>query len=322
MKYNQFLELEKILNDNNITLEDVKENKDVLNEIGVVGAVAGIVGAGLGLLFRKTLLRWGIEKIYMVKLRKLAEKFEKILFERVNKTAKKYLKVRRNLYKKEKELEGVNTEDARNDRETILYQKQQLERTIYRDINENVSRIILYKTRSVHEKIDELKSLRGSAKEALKSYWGNLTLDLTIEVFDLMTKNNLITDKGIIQSAKRSFEEQKKEMKEKLINVQRTLKKDKEIEAKTPAKGISDNIDELVNEKDKYEEDELNRKIKLILGDIINVKDRENKRILYKKLTDEFGVDYIKNVNKEEIAKPDTEVPERPGHEGLKHEEV
>jgi hypothetical protein len=320
MKYNQFLELEKLLNENNITIEDVKENKEVLNEI--IGVAAGAIGIGLGLLFRKTLMRWGIEKYYMGRLKKWAEKFEKTLFERVNKTAKKYLKIRRNLYKKEKELEGVNTEDARNDRETLLYQKQQLERTIYRDINENVSRIILYRTRAVHEKIDELKRLKDSAKEALKSYWGNLTLDLNIEVFDLMTKNNLITDKGIIRSAKRNFEEQKKEMKEKLINVQRNLKKDKETEAKTPAKSISDNIDELVNEKDKYEEDELNRKIKLVLKDIINVKDRENKRILYKKLTDEFGIDYIKNVNKEEIAKPDTEMTERPEHEGLKHEEV
>ena len=55
MKYNQYLEFEELLKENNLSVDDVKENPEVLNEAGL-GILGAIVGGALALMFRKRLL--------------------------------------------------------------------------------------------------------------------------------------------------------------------------------------------------------------------------------------------------------------------------
>src|ERR1035437_548914 len=84
MKYSQFIEMNKILEN-----EDIQTD-NVLNEIGIITPLIIAAASGIGVLFRKNILSWGVKKIYTQQLTNIAAKFRISINETVEKSIKTY----------------------------------------------------------------------------------------------------------------------------------------------------------------------------------------------------------------------------------------
>ena len=82
---------------------------------------------------------------------------------------------------------------------------------------------------------------------------------------------------------------------------------------------ISQNIDELFAEKDKYDTEKLKKRIILIIRDIKKLDEKDDRNELYRKLSDKFGIDLLKEI-KNELG---GEIPsKRPQQTALKTDEL
>jgi hypothetical protein len=316
MKYSQFLQFEEVLRENNLTVEDIKENKEALNEVGGGGIVAALAAlAGLGTFFGKSLLRMGIKKGYLVKLKNISKKFEDLIIGKTSDLGKKDIEIRQNLVRKEKELRGQEGEEAQAEIKTLNQKKSEYERRFSKEVNEFITKISSIKTKEVYEKIDELKMLKQSQKTALKGYWETQIVDTRIKAFNQLIEDGIITNKDIIGSLKSSFEEIKQESKQKLENIQKEIKKEGEGDEGKPtevsSQSVEKNINDLSAEKDRFDEQELARKVALIIKDIKKLPGKDAKAESYDKLAQAFGEDLVIKLRKkmkeeggEEEAKP------------------
>jgi len=304
MKYSQYLEFEEVLLENNLTVEDIRENKEALNEVGggVVAALAAL--AGIGTIFGKHLLRMGIKKAYLVKLKNASKNFESQILKKTSELGKKTIEIRQNLIRKEKELRGQEGEEAQAEIQTLNQRKSEYERRFAKEVNEFITKISSIKTKEIYEKIDEVKRLKQSQKTALKGYWEMQIVDTRINAFNQLIEDGVITNKDIISSLKQNFDERKQDAKQKLETIQSEIKKDqeggeeKEEIKEVTSQGIENNIRDLAAEKDKFDQEELNRKIKLIIKDIKKLQGKDAKAAAYDNLAQSFGEDLVLKLRK------------------------
>jgi len=330
MKYSEFLELNEVLLEKNITLDDVKENKEVLNEVSLWGVLAGIVTLG-GLVgfFGKTLLRAGIKKVYLVKLNNLAKSFEEKIIENASKLGKKTVQIRQQLVQKEKQLRSQEGEEAKAELEALVNQKREYERRFIRETNEFISKISTSKSKEVYERIDEIKKLKDSQKTALKTYWETQIPHIRLNAFNQLIKDGIITDKELIAQLNQDLKEDLKETKEKTERFLKSVKKGEQQEKpegekpegekpegekkpeKSEAQRVEENIKELIAEKDKYDRKELGKRVTLLIKDIKKL-GKDERAPLYAALADEFGEKNILQIRKSLEDEEDTsEAPQK-----------
>ncbi len=330
MKYSEFLELNEVLLEKNITLDDVKENKEVLNEVSLWGVLAGIVTLG-GLVgfFGKTLLRAGIKKVYLVKLNNLAKSFEEKIIENASKLGKKTVQIRQQLVQKEKQLRSQEGEEAKAELEALVNQKREYERRFIRETNEFISKISTSKSKEVYERIDEIKKLKDSQKTALKTYWETQIPHIRLNAFNQLIKDGIITDKELIAQLNQDLKEDLKETKEKTERFLKSVKKGEPQEKpegekpegekqegekkpeKSEAQRVEENIKELIAEKDKYDRKELGKRVTLLIKDIKKL-GKDERAPLYAALADEFGEKNILQIRKSLEDEEDTsEAPQK-----------
>jgi len=331
MKYSEFLELNEVLLEKNITLDDVKENKEVLNEVSLWGVLAGIVTLG-GLVgfFGKTLLRAGIKKVYLVKLNNLAKSFEEKIIENASKLGKKTVQIRQQLVQKEKQLRSQEGEEAKAELEALVNQKREYERRFIRETNEFISKISTSKSKEVYERIDEIKKLKDSQKTALKTYWETQIPHIRLNAFNQLIKDGIITDKELIAQLNQDLKEDLKETKEKTERFLKSVKKGEPQEKpegekpegekqegekkpeKSEAQRVEENIKELIAEKDKYDRKELGKRVTLLIKDIKKL-GKDERAPLYAALADEFGEKNILQIRKslEDEGEDTSEAPQK-----------
>jgi len=316
MKYSEFLELNEVLIEHNLTIDDVKENREVLNEVSLLGVLTGIVTLG-GLVgfFGKSLLRAGIKKIYLTKINGIAKKFEQIIVENASKLGKKTVQIRQQLVQKEKQLRSQEGEESKAELDALINQKREYERRFIRETNEFISKISTSKSKEIYEKIDEIKKLKDSQKTALKTYWETQIPHIRLNAFNQLIKDGIITDKELMAQLNQDLKEDLKEAKEKTERFLKSAKKgekpegeegekkpgeegttEKKVE-KTGAQQVESNIKELIAEKDKYDRKELSNKITLLIKDIKKL-NRDERAPLYALLADEFTEREIVRIRK------------------------
>jgi len=335
MKYSEFLELNEVLIEHNLTIDDVKENREVLNEVSLLGVLAGIVTLG-GLVgfFGKSLLRAGIKKAYLMKLNGIAKKFEEKIVENSSKLGKKTVQIRQQLVQKEKQLRSQEGEEAKAELDALVNQKREYERRFIRETNEFISKISTSKSKEIYERIDEIKKLKDSQKTALKTYWEIQIPHIRLNAFNQLIKDGIITDKELIAQLNQDLKEDLKEAKEKTERFLKSAKKgesekteekkpgeekpgeeEKSGEAKpekTGAQKVEDNIKELIAEKDKYDRKELTKRVTLLIKDIKKLGKGE-RAPLYAMLADEFSEREILRIRKslEDEGEDTSETPQR-----------
>lgn len=329
MKYSEFLELNEVLVEHNLTIDDVKENREVLNEVSLWGVLAGIVTLG-GLVgfFGKTLLRAGIKKVYLVKINGIAKKFEEKIIENASKLGKKTVQIRQQLVQKEKQLRSQEGEEAKAELDALVNQKREYERRFIRETNEFISKISTSKSKEIYERIDEIKKLKDSQKTALKTYWETQIPHIRLNAFNQLIKDGIITDKELISQLNQDLKEDLKEAKEKTERFLKSAKKgepekteetkpgeEKPGEAKsekTGAQKVEENIKELIAEKDKYDRKELTKRVTLLIKDIKKLS-KDERAPLYALLADEFTEREILRIRKslEDEGEDTSETPQK-----------
>lgn len=326
MKYSEFLELNEVLLEKNITFDDVRENKDVLNEVSLLGVLAGIVTLG-GLVgfFGKSLLRAGIKKVYLVKLNNLAKSFQEKIVEQASQLGKKTVQIRQQLVQKEKKLKATEGEEAAAELEALRQQKREYERRFIKETNEFISKISVTKSKEIYEKIEELKKLKDSQKTGLKLYWETQIPHIRLEAFNQLIKDGIISDKELISQLNTDLKEDLAEAKEKAEKFFKNRGKEEKPEGKpepgkeepekkvekTDSQKIENNIKELAAEKESLEAKDLNKKLALIIKDVKKL-GRDERAPLYTALADEFGEELVMKIRKalssEEDEDPDQKI--------------
>jgi len=299
MKYNQFIELDKILEENNININNIKKNPEVLNEIGITTAVTGLLTFGLAGLFNKALIRLGIKKIWLFKLKKIAEKFEKQVLEQTSIMSKKSAALRQEIVRKGKELKAADSEEASAEYDSLLQKKRDLERRVSRDINEFIlTKMTGNKTKEIYQKIDEKKRLKESQKTALKNSWDMLIINIRMDAFKKIIDDGIITDPDIINSLKQDFKDELKEKKNELKNIKLKIDKDKkESGDEGDPNKISAYIEKLDNNRDTYSHEELGKKLIFVVTSIYKTSHAYHID-LFNYLSDLFGEALIIKIRK------------------------
>lgn len=310
MKYSQYLELEKRLHEKNITMDDIKENKEILNEAIGLGFLGAIAGGALALIFRKQLLSWGIKAIYLKRMNSFAKNFEKKILEQVGEMAKKSAQYRQNLLKKDKQLRTDDSEEAAEERKALQVHKQNYERRLTKEVNNFIDKISAHKTKEIEAKIEDLPGVSEGHKLALKSYWEVKLAETRLSAFQKLTDEGVITDKDILDALKQEAADIKAEAEANLKNAKKkieTEKKEEGEEERDPAKKIENNIGEVLAEKDKMKEEDFLRKIRLILTDMKKLDDSDEQNRLFNIMKEKIGIDKIKAAQKVSAAEPEEE---------------
>jgi len=229
MKYSEFLQLEELLSENNLTIEDFKENPNVLNEVGGVAAILGGVAGLLGIvsIFGRNLIRLGIKAIYLKKLKKMSEKFKVDILEKTEDIAKNSAQLRQDIGQKYKKLKAKG-----NDAEILALKqkKKQIDKLLSKNLNKFMDKYAESKSKEVYSKIDELKKLKENQRLALKTYWDGLIPNIRIEAYRKMVNDGIITDGEVIKYEKEFLEKESKRFKYRYDNVQKKIESEKEQE--------------------------------------------------------------------------------------------
>jgi len=245
MKYTQFLQLEELLSNNNILIEDIKENKNILeNKLEPLNediSLAGILGggallAGLIAVFGKNLIRLGIKSVYLKKIKSYSDKFKTLIVEKTSELAKKSAEIRQSVYQKKKELLDAKNKGSNIEHEYFLLKKRakQIDAQLTKEINVFFTKISDTKTKEVYSKIDELKTLKDSQRIALKGYWDAFLPDIRVESFKKLIDDGILSDKDIVESLNKEFKKIKNDRKQRLINIQNDLNKKPEEQQEQP----------------------------------------------------------------------------------------
>ena len=303
MKYSQYLEFEKILKENNLAVDDVKENPEVLNEAGL-GIIAAIAGGGLALLFRKQLLSWGVKSAYVSRLNKFLDGFKNKVLQQVSVMAKQSLKYRQNLLAKEKQLRADDSEEAAEERKTLQVHKVNYERRLTKEVNNFIDKMAELKSKEIYKKIEDLPLMSEGHKMALKGYWEMKIPEIKLAAFKQLTDDGILTDKEVLATIKQEAEDIAAEAKANLKNIKKkittedTEKEGEGEEGKSLEETIENNIQEMNAEKSGMKEEDLLRKIRMTLNDLKKVEDKDEQGRLFNLLKDAFGIDSIKAAQK------------------------
>jgi hypothetical protein len=303
MKYSQYIELEKLLNENNLTIDDVRENPEVLNEIGIVGGiVAGVLG-GLGILFRKYLLSWGIKGAYIKKLNFVANRFKKRTLKNVSALGKKSIKFRQGLVAKNKKIEHIQGPEAEEEKKAIQQQKQNWDNNISKNVNKFIEKTTENKTKEIYNKVDNLKRATDGHKMALKNYWERLISDIKLDTYQKLSDDGIITDPDVLKNYEQIATDQKEEAKFNLRNIKKILRRErtetikkkegkKESEEKS---SLTYKIDNLKNSKGMMSEINFLRKLRMIMVDAQKMENKVEQKKITDLLTQKFDEDTLRD---------------------------
>jgi len=313
MKYSQYLEFEKVLKENNLAVDDVKENPEVLNEAGL-GIIAAIAGGGLALLFRKQLLSWGVKAAYLSRLNKFLDGFRSKVLQQVSVMAKQSLKYRQNLLAKEKQLRADDSEEAAEERKALQVHKANYERRLTKEVNNFIDKMAELKSKEIYKKIEDLPLISEGHQMALKGYWEMKIPEIKLAAFKQLTDDGILTDKEVLATIKQEAEDIAAEAKANLKNIKKKIttedtEKEGE-EGKSLEETIEDNIQEMNAEKTGMKEEDLLRKIRMTLNDLKKVEDKDEQGRLFNMLKDAFGIDKIKSAQKVTIEPEAEKEPE------------
>jgi len=217
MNYSQFIKFNELLESNNIKASDLsKMNEEQLNELGLVTAGIAAVGSALGLggiakLFGKSILSWGVNKIYMSKLAKKAEEFKKTMIDTSNKNIKTF----------QTKLNQVKGKPV-DDQEVLNVQTQ-----IFKTINDTLDRMVDLKTQEIDAIIDASNTMKPSTKIALKFYWEGLSSDIKIGVISDLLVKKVITSTPLINKIKKGIEDKEKAKQSEIIKTQTKINTEK-----------------------------------------------------------------------------------------------
>ena len=337
MKYSQYIELEKLLNENNLTIDDVRENPEVLNEIGIVGGiVAGVLG-GLGILFRKYLLSWGIKGAYIKKLNFVANRFKNKTLKHVSALGKKSIKFRQDLVTKGKKMEHIQGPEAEEEKKALQQQKQNWDNNLSKDVNKFIEKTTENKTREIYNKLDNLKRAKDGHKMALKNYWERLITDIKLDAYQKLSDDGIITDPDVLKNYEQIATDQKEEAKFNLRNIKKILRREKaETITKKEGKKESEKkssltyrIDNLKNSKGMLSEINFLRKLRMIMVDAKKMENKIEQKKITDLLTQKFDEDTLKKAvktgvkwgEKDKEEKTDEEKPEQDDNRGLEPED-
>lgn len=299
MKYSQFLELDSILEENYVTTKDLKDEQ-VLNEVSSLLLLGGALASGLGIIFGKRLLRLGVKQFYLLRLNKIAKKYERLIIKKTSSIGEKTAKIRQSFINKEKTLKNIGGEEAETELEALAQRKRNYDRKITRDLDDMITKNSSFKTKEVHSRIDDIKRLKESQKLALKGYWELLIIDIKVDAFNNLIEDGIITDESVIDSLKAELSEEKEDAKDKMTqasNKVRDENKAEEIQG-DPVDILTTRIKDLALEKSSLGDEETNRQAKDIIKEIKKL-EKEKRDLLYKTMVDEFGRDFIIKLRRE-----------------------
>jgi chloramphenicol O-acetyltransferase len=298
MKFNQYLELNEILKKDNLTLNELLDNPQKLNE-GVLKSIIAGLAVGFGLIFGKRLKSWGIKSIYLSKLNKKYEIFTKMLIGKLDKFFIKSAKFRKDIIAKIEHLKTINTEQAKNELDNLIELRNQHRYRVTKQIINYAEDILKLKTKQVFKSINEVKSLRESHKDALMIYWKTLTMDLAQDMFTAAINKNADLNEEIIKKYKEKITDDKEEYAEQIQKIGKKIKEEDKLknnDGEITFEKIEDNIKDLAHEKSSIDEDALKRKLRAIWRDTQKLKTREEKKEIFNDLKNYFDDSLLKEV--------------------------
>jgi len=298
MKFNQYLELNEILKKDNLTLNELLNNPQKLNE-GILKGIIASLAVGLGIVFGKRLKSWGIKSIYLHKLNKKYEIFTKMLIQKLDKFFVKASKFRKDIITKIEHLKTINTEQAKNELDNLIELKNQYNIKVTKQIINYAEDILKLKTKQVIKSINEIKSLRESHKDALTIYWRTITMDLAQDIFTSALNKNIDLDENLIKKYKEKLNDDKEEYTEQFQKLGRKIKEEDKLrndDGEITFDKIEDNIKDLAHEKSSIDQDSLKRKLRAIWRDTQKLKTREEKKEIFNNLKNYFNDSLLKEV--------------------------
>lgn len=308
MKYSQYVELKEILDESHIDMKDVKEAPEALNESFLMWL--GL--AGLAVLFRKRLWRWGVKKVYMQYLMFHNKRFQKSVVEKANDFAiknKKYIDAIDELIAEYKDIPG---DVSKKQIDLLEQRKVKHENSIVKTVNDFISRAHDQKKREIYQVIDET-NLPESHKMSLKYFWDVLGAETRAEVSNQLVKAELIQNEQILRELKDQAEEFKKEAMSKLDDLEDMFDKkatdtiddeedkgDKEdLTTKITPMRFRNMIENLSQRREDMDESKFENVLSKYVELAFSVKDKETRDSLVKKLKTEFDEDVINDIIQE-----------------------
>jgi len=258
MKYSQFIQLQPLLEEN------INSDKEKLNEVVGLLALGGLAASGIGFLFRKHILSWGVKQVYIQQLNRIGEKFK----DDINKTIETSIKTYQDKVKKIK-----NSDDIDQNRQLL-----NLQTNVLNIINKAVDNLTNLKTKEIYERIEKSKKMKESAKIALKYYWETLITDIKVGALTDLVSKNIITNKVLKDKINKTIKVKEKDLKDKEQNVKTNIRN---IQTEEKQYKTKDYYEKQINkevEKQNIESDENTKEE--ILHKIVTLLDKANKNLV------------------------------------------
>lgn len=175
MKFNEFQQIEHIINNQNLSTSDLSDkNHKELNEIFGIN---------------KHLLSWGVKKATSNKLKNEAIKLESDINSRIKKATNKLIATKLNI---------INSiESGQEIPGNIQKQIYQIEKNIIDVVNDLSNKLSKLKTDQIETVIRNSKKLKDSHKQALLYYWETLLSEIKIDAMVTLLKTKVIENPNI-----------------------------------------------------------------------------------------------------------------------------
>ena len=188
MKFEEFLVLSDTLKEQNLTIKDLKEDPEMINE------VFGI---------RKHLVSWGIKEVYAAQLRSMAKTLNKNLIDKIKSSTAKLIASKQSILNKYGEAEQIPAETQR--------QIGVIERKIVETINNLADKLSKIKTEQVDAKVDK-SSIKDTHKAAIKYYWQTLLADIKINALTTLIKQKVVENPDLETAVNNAIKTKKEEL--------------------------------------------------------------------------------------------------------------
>ena len=211
MKYSQFIELEKTLNENNHTVEEfqtaIKEgfSDDKLYEFFGIN---------------KALLSWGVKGIMAQKLKNQVEVFREDATETGKIAIKKLMNSKNKVSEQIKAIQKADKPVPQKAWDQI----GTIEKRIIKIVYDSMDKLAKLKTIQIEEKIDQSKKLKESAKMGLKYLWEKLITDAKVSILTKLMEDKIIETNSTLELLKTASKKEDEKLKVKAKEVNTKIK--------------------------------------------------------------------------------------------------
>jgi len=304
MKYSQYNELEKVLNENGLSIQEVKEdpelfdsvlNESILTILGGIGLVAAILTWG------KALMRLGVKRYHILRLNQINKKFERVILDKIDDLFKATEKTLDHISNLKKEYEEVGTGEAKRHATVLESRKVEVEKRLLHQVNSVITKAYSLKGKEITNRIDNIKRLRESQRTALRLYWELLIAGTRVNISNQMIERGLITDEKLLEELKEKFSILKDDAEEKfkgaLKNIKREDKEEIEVTDKekreTDPNKILDYVQKISAKREEHDlsDEKVIKYVTRLIEGTYRVKDEEIRKRLLRKIENEFGED-------------------------------